>query len=77
MVVDRRMLMYKLYFIHDNTEEFIKEFETEEEVQKYIPIYVKEVLKFKSYYYRQWEIPDEHAVMIDYGSYTRFLKYYK
>lgn len=64
----------KLIELRDDNDKLIIVAENEEELWKIIEKYIKEVLKFKSYYYRFW-LTEDGWTWIDYGSHTRFLKY--
>lgn len=62
--------------LRDDNDKLIIVVESEEELWKIIEKYIKDVLKFKSYYYRFW-LTEDGWTWIDYGSHTRFLKYKK
>lgn len=66
----------KLIELRDDSDKLIIVVESEEELWKIIEKYIKDVLKFKSYYYRFW-LTEDGWTWIDYGSHTRFLKYKK
>lgn len=59
--------MYKIYHNLD----FVATVETKDEVYEVMFDYIRNVLKFKSYYIRWVEVSDK-VFWVDYGSHTNF-----
>lgn len=62
--------MFVLCFDDGNSQKVLCKNEEMEEINKYMYWYIKDVLKFKSYYSRRWQT--NNGVVVDYGSHTNF-----
>lgn len=61
----------KLFYVTGDDRKELCEADTREEIDKFMYQYLKEVLKFTSYYQREWNVPPDETY-IDYGSHTEF-----